>query len=75
MKKLRVILLVVLSILGIIGCGKKSEDVTSGTKIVKLGINGDENVIWENVRDELNMVGSFVKQFLLKPKQFFCTQK
>ncbi|MGL5745165.1 MAG: MetQ/NlpA family ABC transporter substrate-binding protein [Cetobacterium sp.] len=53
MKKLRVILLVVLSILGIIGCGKKSEETVNGTKIVKLGINGDENIIWENVRDEL----------------------
>nr|WP_307775493.1 MetQ/NlpA family ABC transporter substrate-binding protein [uncultured Cetobacterium sp.] len=52
MKKLKNILIITLLSIGILGCRNSSEE-KNDKKIVKLGINGDENVIWENVRDEL----------------------
>ncbi|MDX8336171.1 MetQ/NlpA family ABC transporter substrate-binding protein [Candidatus Cetobacterium colombiensis] len=54
LKGLRGIIFILLSVIGFLGCGKSSEEPkVDGKKIVKLGINGDENVIWENVRDQL----------------------
>ncbi|MBC2852087.1 MetQ/NlpA family ABC transporter substrate-binding protein [Cetobacterium sp. 8H] len=51
---LKVIIVLVLSTIGFIGCQKSSDNsVNTDKKVVKLGINGDENVIWENVRDQL----------------------
>ena len=38
------------------GCGKEAEKQgknAQSSKVIKLGINGDENVVWENVRDIL----------------------
>ncbi|MGL5001202.1 MAG: MetQ/NlpA family ABC transporter substrate-binding protein [Cetobacterium sp.] len=54
LKSLKAILLFLVSVIIFVGCGK-SEDSSSldGKKIVKLGISGDENIIWENVRDIL----------------------
>ncbi|MGL6066614.1 MAG: MetQ/NlpA family ABC transporter substrate-binding protein [Cetobacterium sp.] len=54
LKSLKAILLFLVSLIIFVGCGK-SEDSSSldGKKIVKLGISGDENIIWENVRDIL----------------------
>ncbi|MGL5535308.1 MAG: MetQ/NlpA family ABC transporter substrate-binding protein, partial [Cetobacterium sp.] len=54
LKILKVVIFLVLSTVGFLGCGNSSDDSsTTEKKVVKLGINGDENVIWENVRDQL----------------------
>ncbi|MEG3014625.1 MAG: MetQ/NlpA family ABC transporter substrate-binding protein [Cetobacterium sp.] len=51
---LKVIIVLVLLTVGFIGCQKSSDNsVNTDKKVVRLGINGDENVIWENVRDQL----------------------
>ncbi|MEG0136580.1 MAG: MetQ/NlpA family ABC transporter substrate-binding protein [Cetobacterium sp.] len=51
---LKVIIVLVLLTVGFIGCQKSSgNSVNTDKKVVRLGINGDENVIWENVRDQL----------------------
>ncbi|MEG2486936.1 MAG: MetQ/NlpA family ABC transporter substrate-binding protein [Cetobacterium sp.] len=51
---LKVIIVLVLLTIGFIGCQKSSDNsVNTDKKVVRLGINGDENVIWENVRDQL----------------------
>lgn len=54
LKILKVVIFLVLSTVGFLGCENSSDDSsTTEKKVVKLGINGDENVIWENVRDQL----------------------
>lgn len=54
LKILKVVIFLVLSTVGYLGCGNSSDDSSIvEKKVVKLGINGDENVIWENVRDQL----------------------
>ena len=54
LKILKIVIFLVLSTVGFLGCGNSSDDSsTTEKKVVKLGINGDENVIWENVRDQL----------------------
>lgn len=54
LKILKVVIFLILSTVGFLGCGNSSDDSsTTEKKVVKLGINGDENVIWENVRDQL----------------------
>ncbi|MGL5088089.1 MAG: MetQ/NlpA family ABC transporter substrate-binding protein [Cetobacterium sp.] len=50
-KSLKAILLFIIFIVIFVGCGKSEvSQNSSGKKIVKLGISGDENIIWENVK-------------------------
>ncbi|MGL5278975.1 MAG: MetQ/NlpA family ABC transporter substrate-binding protein [Cetobacterium sp.] len=54
LKILKVVIFLVLSTVGFLGCENSSGDSsTTEKKVVKLGINGDENIIWENVRNQL----------------------
>ncbi|MGL4307621.1 MAG: MetQ/NlpA family ABC transporter substrate-binding protein [Cetobacterium sp.] len=47
-------------LLGLGGCGEKTSE-ENNRKVVKLGISGDENIIWENVRDTLKKEGIDLK--------------
>ena len=54
LRVLKVVTFLVVLAVGFLGCGNSSDSsTTTEKKVVKLGINGDENVIWENVRDQL----------------------
>lgn len=55
LKVLKVVIFLVLTIGGFSGCDKSSENYTelNKKKIIKIGLNGDENIIWENVKNQL----------------------
>ena len=50
LKKLKYIIITSILTLLFVNCGGEK---TSQENIIKLGINGDESIVWETVRDEL----------------------
>lgn len=52
MKKLKSLLIVATTILLFVSCGKEGT-INTPKKVIKLGLNGEENSVWEGIRDKL----------------------